>query len=138
MSGTGVMSVETAGGGEPRPRLLRAETQEGAGLCDRCAVADTPLRRMRGLLGRRALEPGEGMLIRPSNAIHMWFMRFPIDAVFLDADGRVLRIAPALRPWRMAVRRGSRSVLELPAGACARAGLGEGDKLRFTDAEVER
>lgn len=89
---------------------------------------------MRGLLGREGLPPGEGLLIRPTNAIHMWFMRFPIDAVFLGEHGEVLRIAPDLGPWRMAAQRGARSVLELPAGACAAHDLQVGDRIDFSAA----
>ncbi len=59
----------------------------------------------------------------------MWFMRFAIDAVFLDADDRVLRIAANLRPWRLAACRGARAVIELAAGECARVDLREGDTL---------
>ena len=57
------------------------------------SLAETPLTRARGLLGRAGLERGEGILLRPASSIHMWFMRFAIDAAFLDPDGRVLRIA---------------------------------------------
>lgn len=129
MSSVGVMSVE-------RTSTLHVETPDGTALCDRCEVAETPLRRMLGLLGRRGLAQGEGLLIRPANSIHMWFMRFAIDAVFLDAGDRVLRITPELRPWRLAICRGSKAVLELPAGACARAGLRQGDRLRLGHAEA--
>ena len=59
----------------------------------------------------------------------MFFMRFPIDAVFLDRELRVLRVAAALKPWRMASKRGAKAVLELPAGRCARVGVTEGDRL---------
>jgi uncharacterized membrane protein (UPF0127 family) len=84
---------------------------------------------MRGLLGRAALAAGEGLLIRPASAIHTFFMRFAIDVVFIDRDGVVLRVVPALRPWRLAARRGARSVLELPAGEAAARGIGPGDRL---------
>lgn len=112
-------------------RCVRVRTTGGVEVCARCALADTPLRRMRGLLGRAGLAEDEGILIRPTNAIHMWFMRFAIDAVFLDGENRILRIAADLRPWRMAARRGAKAVLELPAGTCARVGLGEGEQLVF-------
>jgi uncharacterized protein len=59
----------------------------------------------------------------------MWFMRFAIDAVFLDADNRVLRIAAELEPWRLAGCRRAKAVVELPAGECARVGLREGERL---------
>ena len=69
------------------------------------------------------------MLLRPASSIHTFFMRFPIDAVFLDEELRVLRVAPALGPWRAVARRGARAVLELPAGTCERRGVREGDQL---------
>jgi uncharacterized membrane protein (UPF0127 family) len=87
---------------------------------------------MRGLLGRRSLDGGEGLLLRPASSIHTWFMRFPIDAVFLAQDGTVVRIADNLRPWRAAGRRGARAVLELAPGECARRGLSTGDRLVFS------
>ncbi len=103
-------------------------------LCARCSVAATPRTRLRGLLGR-TLAPDEGLLIRPTNAIHMFFMAYPIDVVFLDRDSRVLRVVEALAPWRAAACRRARSVLELPAGACARVGVGPDDVLTFTPSE---
>jgi hypothetical protein len=60
----------------------------------------------------------------------MWFMRFAIDAAFLDRDGRVLRVAAHLRPWRLAGCKGAKAVVELPAGECDRVGLGPGDVVR--------
>jgi uncharacterized protein len=114
---------------EPVSGLCTVVTDDGRVVCERCLVADTPRLRMRGLLGRTGLPHGEGILIRPTNAIHMWFMRFAIDAVFLDGDGEVLRIAERLGPWRMAARRGAKSVLEVAAGTCADAGLQPGDRL---------
>ena len=94
-------------------------------------MAATPLTRLRGLLGRKSLPSGEGILLRPAGSIHTFFMRFAIDAVFLDEDLRVLRIAADLRPWRAAGKRGAKAVLELPAGECARRGLEVGEQIRF-------
>jgi len=93
------------------------------------ALADRPLRRMRGLLGRSGLPAGEGLLLRPAPAIHTAFMRFPIDAVFLDGDMRVVDIAARLRPWRVASNADARAVLELSAGECARRGVEVGHRL---------
>ena len=101
----------------------------GTVVCERCVLADSVWLRMKGLLGRRELPEDEGVLIRPCSSIHMFFMRFAIDAVFLDRELEVLRIAPGLKPWRMAGKRRSKSVLELPAGRCERVGLREGDRL---------
>src|SRR3954469_9794326 len=103
----------------------------GRVICERCELADRPHTRLRGLLGRRDLPAGEGLLLRPSPSIHTWFMRFPIDVVFLDADLRVLDVVPRLGPWRMAARRGARAVLELAPGEAARRALQPGDTLEL-------
>jgi hypothetical protein len=88
---------------------------------------------MRGLLGRRGLAPGEGMLITRSGSIHTAFMRFPIDAVFLDRDLRVRKIVAAMPPFRVAAARGARQVLELAAGEAGRAGIEPGRRLGWQD-----
>jgi uncharacterized membrane protein (UPF0127 family) len=84
---------------------------------------------MRGLLGRDSLQPGEGILLRPASSVHTWFMRFAIDAVFLDRNLGVLRVVPHLRPWRAAARRHSYAVLELAAGEVSHRGIAVGDRL---------
>jgi uncharacterized membrane protein (UPF0127 family) len=104
-------------------------TSDGVVVCRTCLIADGPWLRMKGLLGRADLPEGEGILLRPASSIHMAFMRFPIDAVFLARDLTVLKVVRNLAPWRMASMRRARSVLELPAGTCARSGVGEGDRL---------
>ena len=103
--------------------------EDGTIVCERCLLAETALTRMRGLLGRRQLPSGEGILLKPASSVHMAFMRFAIDAVFVDADLRVVKIAADLRPWRMAAARGAKSVLEIAAGEAARRGLSVGDRL---------
>jgi uncharacterized protein len=84
---------------------------------------------MKGLLGRRGLDDGEGLLIRPTSSIHMFFMRFPIDAVFLDRELRILKIVPDLKPWRIAGKKEAKQVLEMGAGEAARRGLEPGQQL---------
>jgi uncharacterized membrane protein (UPF0127 family) len=110
-------------------REVTLKRENGDVVCDRCVVADTPASRLRGLLGRSELRPGEGLLLRPASAIHTCFMRFAIDAVFLDRDWRVVAISDDVRPWRAASRRGAKAVLELPAGESARLRLAPGDQL---------
>ncbi|HEY6015843.1 MAG TPA: DUF192 domain-containing protein [Gaiellaceae bacterium] len=112
-------------------RVVALEDETGRVVCARCAIADNPWTRLRGLLGRKSLDPDEGLLIRPTNSIHMLFMRFPIDAVFLDRELVVLRVVPGLPPWRMAMQRGAKAVVELPAGAAGRAGIREGARLSY-------
>ncbi len=104
----------------------------GAALCVG-ELADNPLSRMRGLLGRHGLPSGEGMLLTPAPSIHTAFMRFPIDAVFLDRELRVVKIVERLGPWRMASKANARSVLELAAGESSRCGVEVGDVLELRD-----
>jgi uncharacterized protein len=101
----------------------------GGVACERCRVADRALPRMRGLLGRRGLESGEGLLLKPSPSIMTFFMRFPIDAVFLDEEGTVIKVRANLGPWRLAGCRGAHATLELRAGEASRRGIREGDRL---------
>jgi uncharacterized protein len=114
---------------------LNLKGARGQVVCQRCAVADRPLSRLRGLIGRRGLAPGEGLLLKPTPSIHTCLMRFPIDAVFLDAELRILAVRPELRPWRFAGRRRTRAVLELPGGEARRLGLEPGAVLEFVDGE---
>jgi uncharacterized membrane protein (UPF0127 family) len=110
-------------------RVGELKTENGTVICSRCEIADRPLARMRGLLGRSGLEPGQGMLFRPAGSIHMFFMRFAIDAVFCDAELRVIDVERDLQPWKTARRRGARVVVELDAGAAA--SLEPGDRLEL-------
>ena len=103
--------------------------EDGRVVCEQLLVATRPLRRMRGLLGRAGLDPGEGMLLRPAGSVHTFFMRFPIDVVFLDRDRVVVAIEPDVRPWRTASHRGAKAVVELASGECARRQLQVGDRL---------
>jgi uncharacterized protein len=104
----------------------------GTLLADRAEEATRGLQRLKGLLGRDELPMGEGLLITPCNSIHMFFMRFPIDALFLDAQGTVVKLFAALPPWRATwIYPKARSVLELPAGVAAASGTMEGDQLAF-------
>jgi uncharacterized membrane protein (UPF0127 family) len=113
--------------------LTQALVADGRVVCPALSVADTARTRMKGLLGRRSLGDGEGLLLRPAGSIHTAFMRFPIDAVFLDADMRVLRVASNLQPWRLAAQRGAKAVVELPAGAAEGMGLAVGLTLELAE-----
>jgi uncharacterized membrane protein (UPF0127 family) len=101
----------------------------GQVLCERCHLADRALPRIRGLIARPQLAAGEGMLLRPTWSIHTAFVRFPIDAVFLDEQMTVLAVRSKLKPWRAAWARRAHAVLELPAGRCENLAVGPGDKL---------
>ena len=75
---------------------MRHETIEGVD----AEIAETFAQRAKGLIGRRGLPPGTGMLITKCNCIHTFFMRFAIDATFLDRHGNVVRRVRGIRPWR--------------------------------------
>jgi uncharacterized protein len=110
-------------------RLVTAGSEQV--VCGRCAIADRPWTRLRGLLGRRELPSGEGMLIRPARSIHTVGMRFPIDVVYLDRDLTVLKLTRRLRPWRASGCLRAHSALELSAGECERVGVRIGERLRW-------
>lgn len=93
------------------------------------AVASGFWQRLVGLLGRRDLAPDAGLLLVPCNNIHTAFMRFAIDAVFVNDAGTVLAIVPQLRPFRVAAVRRAHACLELSSGAAARLGLQVGQQL---------
>jgi len=85
--------------------------------------------RRKGLLGRDSLPEGAAMLIAPSNAVHTFFMRFPIDVAFLARDGRVLKVRHAVPARRMTAAIRAYAVAELPAGTLERADVRAGDTL---------
>ena len=102
----------------------------GAVLAERLRLAHTHWARLRGLLGTKRLDPGHGLWLRPCRQIHMFGMRYAVDAVFLDARQRVVRALPDFAPGRVSPHvRDAESVLELPAGTVERAGLAEGTQV---------
>ncbi len=114
----------------PVPNLtLRRE--DGRVVAESVIVADSTMRRLRGLLGKGDLPSGHGILLRPAWSIHTAFMRFPIDVVFLDADQVVIKIVPRLPPFKTASCRGAREVVELRSGECDRRGLSLGDRVAW-------
>lgn len=96
-------------------------------------MADTPWQRFMGLMGKRELQAGAGLYLRPCSSIHMFFMRMSVDAVFVDKDDVVVRMYPSLRPWRVTrVVRKAKACIELPPGSAAAAGVKVGDRLTLT------
>jgi uncharacterized membrane protein (UPF0127 family) len=91
---------------------------------------DSPSRR-RGLLGRAGIGEGEVLIIAPSSAVHTFRMQFPIDLVYADRDGRVLKLAESVTPNRLSGAWGAFCVIEMAQGAIAKAGLEKGDRLEF-------
>ncbi|MEA4890546.1 MAG: DUF192 domain-containing protein [Clostridiaceae bacterium] len=104
---------------------------QDACLWDRISLADTPLTRLRGLLGKRALAPGEGLLLSPCSQVHGFMMRFPIDVVFLARNNQILH-SETLEPGKISRHvKGAVYVLEIAAGDTERCRLKNGDILEF-------
>jgi hypothetical protein len=108
-------------------------------LCARLDLAGGLVGHARGLLGRPAIDPAQGLLFvrksfEPFMVMHMFFMRFAIDLAFLDRDDRVIRIAPSLKPWRVSpIAFTARKALEIADGAAARSHTVVGDRISLTE-----
>jgi uncharacterized membrane protein (UPF0127 family) len=103
---------------------------KGTTVASHVRVAKSIWSRFWGLMGRGSLPPEEGLWITPCSSIHTFFMRFPIDAVFLDRTGHVVKIVHAIKPWRAAVGGpGAYCVLELNPGQAASGSVEAGDLL---------
>ena len=120
---------------ERRLRLRRIA--DDAVICDQLVLGESFMQRFMGLMGRASMPQGEGLYL-PANSIHMMFMRFPIDALFVskeDESGQrsVVGLRPDLPTWRGIVLpvRGAQGVVEMPAGTLARVGVAEGDAVVF-------
>ncbi len=100
-------------------------------LLERVRVAMTTWERFRGLMLRRSLPGGEGLLFPDCRSVHTCFMRFPLDLVYLGGDNEVVKIVEGKRPWRLSGCRRAHSVLEMAAGRCGEVGLRVGDRLFF-------
>ena len=112
-------------------RYVRVDNlTRGSSLAEHCRVAASLRDRTVGLLATPSLPTGEGLLIERTQSIHMFFMRYPIDVVFVDRQSRVTRTVTGLRPWRVIWwARGARDCLELPVGAVEASGTVRGDQL---------
>ena len=100
-------------------------------------VAATAAQRVRGLLGRDCLEDGQGLLFKNCASLHTFFMTFPIDIIYADRKGKVLKVAPGVKPFKfVAAPMRAFYAIELPEGAIERSGTRVGDMLAF-DEELE-
>ena len=113
--------------------ICKARTEllddQGTILVGELGIARTFHERAVGLLGRRHLSSDQGLYLECCCSVHMFGMRFPVDVVFLDADGMIVRTVSALRPWRFAVCRGAEHTLELAAGTVGALRLCKGQYL---------
>jgi uncharacterized membrane protein (UPF0127 family) len=107
---------------------VRNETRDTV-LAEAADVANTSATRRTGLLKHTGLKAGEGLLIVPCESVHTFFMKFPIDLVYLDKRRKVRKIRHAMPAWRLSACLSAHSVLELPAGTLQRTGTAVGDEL---------
>ena len=102
---------------------------KGRELADRADIADSSKKRRTGLLKRTGLEPGEGLWISPCESVHTFFMKFPIDLVYLDKKRRVRKVRHAVKPWRLSMCLTAHSIMEFPAGTVQNTGTRPGDEI---------
>lgn len=113
------------------------EQDSGRVLLDRLCIADRFFDRLKGLLGHPPLGPQDGLWLEPCNSVHMFGMRYALDVVFLDAEGRILRLIPQLRPWRASpIVPRAKVAIELAPGSIERLNLTPGMTLRVRQATV--
>lgn len=114
---------------------LRVYDEAGQLLLEDVALAATFWPRLKGLMLKRDLHQDAGLLLTKCNAIHCWFMLIPIDVIFLDAEGVVVKVIAEMKPWRFSpIVRSAVSVLECSAGAAHRLNISEGQPLRIQEA----
>lgn len=112
---------------------MNVRLKDGTALAVSIRCADTFIQRFRGLMFSDSFPPqSDGLLLSPCNSVHTMFMRYKLDVLFLDRDGRVLHVIDAMPPWRFSpVVRGARRVLEVSSGTIAQYGVSVGDRLEF-------
>ncbi len=119
----------------PQGPLRVTNVARGTVLATRLEAAHTGEKRRKGLLGRDGLAPGEGLWISPCESVHTFFMRFPIDLVYIDREKRIRKTSSAVGPWRLSVCWSAHSILELPAGTIEKTQTERGDTLEITESE---
>lgn len=120
----------------PATRFEVANRARGTVLATRLEVADSAPKRNKGLLGRNGLARGEGLWIIPCESVHTFFMRFPIDLVYLDRTNKIKKVRSAVGPWRLSACLSAHSILELPAGTIRETFTHCGDILEFLPAQA--
>lgn len=97
-------------------------------LATKVVVANSFFKRLKGLLGRKFLNEGEALIIMPSNSIHTFFMRFPIDVLFIDKNNKIVKLIPSLKPFRFTpICFKSAYIVELPSGKIRSSNTSLGD-----------
>jgi uncharacterized membrane protein (UPF0127 family) len=106
--------------------IVRNQTRQTM-VAEAADIADSSEKRRTGLLKHSALAPGEGLWIVPCESVHTFFMKFPIDLVYLDKALKVKKVRSAVPAWRLSACLSAHSILELPAGTIERTQTAVGD-----------
>ena len=113
--------------------MVITNVSKGTELASNAKLAKSFFSRAIGLLGRRRLPTGGGLILEPCSSVHTAFMLFSIDLAYVKNDGTVIKTVPALKPFRVsAAFRGARYAVELPAGVLAATQTTPGDQLSFS------
>ncbi|MGA2754291.1 MAG: DUF192 domain-containing protein [Terracidiphilus sp.] len=121
----------------PQGPLQVKNLTRGTVLATRLEAAHTGPTRRKGLLGRDGLAAGEGLWIAPCESVHTFFMRFPIDLVYLDREKKIKKARSSVGPWRLSACLSAYSILELPAGTIRETRTERGDTLEIAAAEEQ-
>jgi uncharacterized membrane protein (UPF0127 family) len=116
---------------EPQGRFGLWNVRTGATIATRVVAAVDSATRRQGLLGRSGLREGEALVLAPCSAVHTAFMRFPLDLMFLDRAGRVLKVSAEVRPWRIRYAWRAFAVVELAADSVRASGTVCGDTVEL-------
>ncbi len=122
----------------PQGPLQVVNVTRGTVLATRLEAAHTGAKRRKGLLGRDGLAAGEGLWIAPCESVHTFFMRFPIDLVYLDRERRIRKARSSVGPWRLSACLSAHSILELPAGTILKTQTEPGDTVEIAAAEEQQ
>jgi uncharacterized protein len=117
----------------PKSRMRIFNVTRNTVIADSAEVAQSGSKRTKGLLGRDGLPQGAGLWIVPCEAVHTFFMQFPLDLIYIDRKHRVRKVKRNVAPWRMSACLSAHSVLELPVGAISDSKTESGDVLELTE-----
>jgi uncharacterized membrane protein (UPF0127 family) len=124
--------IDTPASGAGKGRFRVTNATRHTVLAQRCRTVTGMVSRGVGLIGRKTLPPEGGLIIRPCNSVVSFFMRFPIDVIFVSGEDNVLYVLERMRPWRTSkIVRGSKYVIELPAGTAKATETAVGDHIEI-------
>lgn len=131
------MNLNSQGTTKPNPLIRILNVTRRTELASNAEIADHGAARNKGLLGRSTLPSGSGLWIVPCESVHTFFMKFPIDLIYIDRQKRVKKVRNNVGPWRLSACLTAHSIIELPVGVIARSQTTPGDQLEFISISPE-